>query len=129
MPLPWVRLDSNIHAHDKVLALLSDPSPKRWQALGVYVLALGWSGGHGTDGVVREYALKAVHGTPQVARLLVKHQLWDEITGGWSIRNFADRQQLSHDVYTARKAQKAGSRKGNCVRHHGPECGCWQDGQ
>lgn len=126
MALPWVRLDSNIHAHDKVLALLSDPSPKKWQAIAVYTFALGWSGGHGTDGWVPQYALGTVHGTPGIARLLVKYQLWDEGISGWTIRNYADRQQLSDETYTVRKTKQISGAKGNCVRWHGPDCGCWK---
>ncbi len=47
MGLPWVRLDSNIASHDKILHLLSDPSPKRWQAAASYMFAMAWSGGQG----------------------------------------------------------------------------------
>src|SRR5437868_7186513 len=61
MSLPWVRLDSNIASHDKILALLSDPSPKRWQAAASYMFALGWSGDHGTDGRIPQAALPFVH--------------------------------------------------------------------
>ena len=126
MALPWVRLDSNIHSHDKILALLSDPSPKKWQATAVYMMALGWSGGHGTDGKVPKSALAMVHGTPAAARLLVKYKLWEEHLTGWTIVNFADRQQLSDETYTIRKAQSLGGKQGACVRHHGPDCGCWK---
>jgi hypothetical protein len=128
MGLPWVRLDSNFHSHDKVLALLDEPSPKKWQAIALYTFGLGWSGCHGTDGVIPNYALKTIHGTPQVARFLVKYGLWDETTGGWSIRNYGDRQQLSDETYTVRKSQQLGGAKGNCVRWHGPDCGCWRSG-
>lgn len=127
MSLPWVRLDANIHAHDKILALLSDPSSKKWQATTVYMMALGWSGGHGTDGHIPNYALGAIHGTPFIARLLVKYGLWTEHLTGWNIVNFADRQQLSNEVYTVRKSQHLGGVKGNCIRYHGTDCGCWKD--
>ena len=126
MALPWVRLDSNIHSHDKILALLSDPSPKKWQAIGLYVFALGWSGGQETDGRIPNHALGVLHGSPVAARLLVKYDLWTEQTTGWNIVNFADRQQLSDETYTIRKAQHLGGVKGNCIRHHGPDCGCWR---
>ena len=126
MALPWVRLDSNIHAHDKILALLADRSDKKWQANAVYMFALGWSGGHETDGFIPEYALGMIHGTPHVARLLVKYGLWDESLAGWTIRNFGERQQLSDETYTIRKAQHVGGKKGACVRHHGADCGCWK---
>lgn len=127
MGLPWVRLDSNIGQHDKVLALLSDPSPKKWQAFTSYVAGLGWSGGQGTDGRIPVSALPFIHGTTATARLLVKHGLWDELSvTGYAIHNFGERQQ-SNAVSEALQASKsAGGRKGNCIRHHGKECGCWK---
>lgn len=126
MALPWVRLDSNIHAHDKILALLSDESRSKWQAVALYVFALGWSGGQETDGLIPKSALGMLHGTPACARLLVKYRLWEEKLTGWEIVNFAERQQLSDETYTIRKAQHIGGLKGNCIRHHGPSCGCWR---
>lgn len=124
MSLPWFRMDSNVASHDKILALLSDPSPKRWQAFASWVCASGWSVGHATDGRIPTVALPFVHGTPATARLLVKYRLWDEAATGWQIVNFAERQQL--DVVTAGKnaARRAASEKANCTRHHPP--GCWQ---
>lgn len=127
MALPWVRLDSNIHAHDKILSLLSDPSRQKWQAFGLYVFALGWSGGQETDGRIPKSALPMLHGSPATARLLVKYGLWTEHLTGWEIVNFAERQQLSDETYTIRKAQEIGGKKGNCVRWHGPNCGCWRN--
>ena len=129
MALPWVRLDSNFHAHDKILTLLDDPSAKKWQAIALYSFALGWSGGHETDGRIPKSALGVLHGTPNVARLLVKYGLWDETATGWEIRNYAVRQQLSDETYTIRKSQSIGAAKGNCVRWHGPDCGCWKRSQ
>lgn len=126
MSLPWVRLDANIASHDKVVNLLSDPSPKRWQAAFSYACALGWSGGQGTDGRIVAAALPMVHGTATTARLLVKYSLWDEAAGGYQIRNFEQRQELAIVAESKRAAQRAGAIKGNCIRHHGPECGCWR---
>lgn len=127
MALPWVRMDTNLPSHDKILALLSDPSTKKWQAAACYHFGIEWSGGHGTDGRVPEYALTAIHATPFVARLLVKYGLWDEGIGGWLIRNFADRQQTRATGEEVRKAQHLGALKGNCIRHHGDDCGCWRE--
>jgi hypothetical protein len=127
MALPWVRLDSHIGSHDKVLALSSDPSAKRYQALFSYVCALGWSADHGTDGRIPAAALPFVHGNTSTARLLVKYQLWEEKTGAWEIRNFADRQMLSTVVAGARASKRSAAEKGNCKRWH--EATCWEDGR
>lgn len=126
MGLPWVRLDSNIASHDKVLYLLADPSKAKWQALASYMCSLGWSGANGTDGFIPLIALPFVHGTAGTARLLVKYHLWDEARVGWNIHNWAERQQSSAAAQSVHEAKQRASKKGNCVKHHGAECGCWE---
>lgn len=127
MGLAWVRLDSNVGTHDKILSLIADPNPKRWQALSSYFIALGWSGGHGTDGLIPRSSLLFVHGTPQTARLLVTYDLWSEVgVTGWQINNYAERQQLSMVSEAKKAAQSLGGRKARCRQNHGPACGCWE---
>ena len=125
MGLPWVRLDANIATHDKVLALLSDPSTKKWQAFSSYVCGLAWSGGQGTDGFVPRTALPMIHGTSATARLLEKYGLWDEGRVGWNIRNWDKRQASSAVAALARSSKQRAAAKGNCVKYHGADCGCW----
>lgn len=127
MTLPWVRLDSHIASHDKILALLSDPSPKRWQAAFSYACALGWSGDQGTDGQVPPIALPFVHGNAATARLLVKYRLWEEATNGWTIVNFLARQEMAAVTAGKRESRRVASEKANCSRWHGPNC--WQNGR
>ena len=127
MSLPWVRLDSHIASHDKILNLLADPSPKRWQAAFSYVCALGWSGDQGTDGRIPVVALPFVHGTTTTARLLVKYRLWEEGVGCWQIHNYAARQELAVVSAGKREMKRMAAEKGNCSRWHGPNC--WQDGR
>lgn len=126
MPLPWVRLDSHIGSHDKILNLLADPSPKRWQAAFSYVCALGWAGDQGTDGHIPTVALAFVHGTTTTARLLVKYRLWEEALTGWTIVNFLERQELAAVTAGKREASRVAGQKANCVRWHGPAC--WKPG-
>lgn len=126
MALPWARLDVNIGSHDKILTLVADPSPKRWQAYASYVTAIGWSVGHGTDGRIPLAALPFVHGNAATARLLVKHGLWVEATAAWQIHNFAEYQVLNDLAEATREGQKKGAAKGNCKRWHGPDCRCWE---
>lgn len=128
MGLPWVRLDSNIGSHDKILALLSDSSSKRWQAAFSYTAALGWSGGHATDGMIPSAALPFVHGTKETARLLVIYHLWVESVQGWQIVNYTERQESSEVSDAIRAAQSLGGKKAQCRKNHGPDCGCWTKG-
>jgi hypothetical protein len=122
MALPWVRLDSHIASHDKILALTSDPSPKRFQAAFSYVCALGWSGDQGTDGRIPRVALPFVHGNTATARLLVTYRLWKETQNGWEIVNYAERQELSVITAGKREARRISAEKANCSRWHGPKC-------
>ena len=133
MALPWFRLDSHIASHDKILSLLADPSPKRWQASFSYVCAIGYAVDHGTDGAIPKIALSFVHGTPTTARLLVVYRLWEETLTGWQIRNFAERQQLQIVTEAKKEFYKERASKGNCTRWHGDKCwkqgkGCSHDG-
>lgn len=126
MGLPWVRLDANISTHDKILNLLSDPSPKRWQAGLSYVFSFAWSGGHGTDGRIPKASLPFVHGSGATADLLVRHRLWTPVTGAWEIPNYMERQELEVISAGKRAARTTAARKANCERWHGKQCGCWR---
>lgn len=127
MALSWARLDVNVGSHDKILDLLADPSPKRWQAAFSYVTSVTWSVGAGTNGRISRAALPFVHGTAATARLLVKHDLWVEHPAAWEIKNFAKYQLLDEHVDATTAGKKLGGAKGNCVRWHGEECGCWRE--
>jgi hypothetical protein len=124
--LPWVRLDSQIASHDKVLKLLADPSPKRWQAAFSYVAALGYAGAHATDGAISRVALGFVHGTTATARLLVTYRLWTEDSDGlgWHIVNYAERQELALVSAGKREMRRLAGEKANCTRWNHPK-NCW----
>lgn len=124
MALPWVRLDSNIAMHDKILGLIGDPNGYR--AAFSYVCSLGYAGGHETDGLIQFNALNYIHGNKRTAQLLVTHHLWTPDREGWQIVNYEKRQQLSATSRHIRNVRRAAATKGNCVRWHGDECGCWE---
>lgn len=128
MGLPWCRFDTNMPTHDKVLLLLSDPSPKKWQAATSYMFSIMWSSGHGTDGRIPQAALGVIQGTATTAKLLVKYGLWIERTAAWEIKNFDQRQELDVIAEMKASARTASGRKAACIRHHGPDCGCWKQG-
>jgi hypothetical protein len=126
MPLPWVRLDANIGTHDKILELLGERDGAK--AFVLYICALGYAGGHGTDGQIPKYALVVNHGSEKLARLLVNHRLWEyNGNGSYQIRNWDTRQQMQSTTDEIREKQSRGARKGNCERWHGKGCGCWQN--
>lgn len=126
MGLPWVRLDSNIASHDKILALVAAHGQRGRAAGFVYCCSLGYSGGNGTDGFIPFTALPFVHATKKDAELLVSVGLWEPHPSGWTIRNYSDRQQMQSVSTAIRAAQSLGAQKANCVRWHGVDCKCWE---
>lgn len=124
MGLPWVRLDSNINQNAKVVELIGQP--QGWRAFSVYVFGLGWSGGQGKDGFIPKIMLGSLHGQERHARMLVDVGLWEYTEGGWVIKNWQQYQELSLITDTKRRAQQRAARRTNCLRYHGPQCGCWE---
>jgi hypothetical protein len=127
--LPWVRLDSNLATHDKILALLSDrtaPRGDRYQAAWSYTCSMGYAGGHGTDGLLPFDALPFIHGTRKTAELLVRHHLWAPDPLGWRLPTWDTRQQSEAVSRATKNAQRAGALKANCHRWHGADCKCWE---
>lgn len=125
--LPWARLDSNIATDAKVAALLHGLMGHK--AFTLYICSLAWSVGHGTDGRIPKHMLAANYGTPQLAKILVDRRLWeyDPAGGGdYLIHNFALRQQASSTTETIQNSKREGALKGNCIRWHGLDCGCWK---
>ena len=122
--LPWVRLDTTFYENPKILALLADRDG--WRAAVVYVSALAYAGGHGTDGLIAPYALSRVHGRRSDADRLVRHGLFKPDGDGWRIHDYESMQQTSETTAHIRADRQRASAKGNCIRHHGPDCGCWR---
>ena len=125
MALPWVRLDANIGTHDKILDLLAERDGSK--AFVLYICALGWAGGQGTDGRIKASALPHIHGTRRLAKMLVDQGLWkyNGSADSWAIHNWSERQELA--VIT--DARHLAAKKANCVRWHRKDCGCWKDSE
>ena len=124
MSLPWVRLDSNIASHDKIVTLLGQKDGQK--AFVLYICGLGYAGGHATDGAIPRASLPFIHGTERLAVMLVDHRLWEHAEGGWKIRNWDQRQELAIVAEMKRAGRKAAGAKGACRKWHGPQCDCWK---
>jgi hypothetical protein len=124
--LPWVRLDTNCFSHDKTLWLIEQRGGDR--AFNLYIFGLAYAGGHGTDGFIPRHVLGHIHGTEKAAQLLVEARFWEYAEGGWQIRNWDQRQELSTITEAKRDRQRRAADRTNCQRWHGPDCRCWQDG-
>jgi len=125
MSLPWVRLDTGFGDNPKVLDLIDDG---KYRAVMAYLLGLCYCGKHELDGYIPKVALKhALHATAADASALVDARLWVEADGGWTVNGWADFQISSEEAQRRRQNAQTKSRKGNCVKYHGPDCGCWKE--
>jgi hypothetical protein len=122
---PWARLDANICHHDKIVYLKTQRGG--WRAISAYIFSIGWSVGQGTDGFIPTHMAPALDADKTTIALLLSARLWEEGVGGWQIHNFAERQELEIIRESKRAMQQARASKGNCVRWHGPNCGCWRN--
>lgn len=119
MGLPWIRLDTSLADHPKVLELVDSG---QYRAAFAGVMAMTYSGKHGTDGFIPKGALPFIHARKADADKLVEVGMWDVAAGGWEIHGW-DEYQLSDEESKARKQR---AKKGGCIKNHGIDCGCWR---
>lgn len=105
MGLPWIRLDTTLADHPKVLELVDD---KAFQAAFAHMMAMTYCGKHGTDGFIPRTALAFIHARKADADRLVKVGLWLVVQGGWAIHGWDEYQVSDEEAKRRReKAQKA----------------------
>ena len=124
--LPWIRFDTTLPDHPKILTLLDRKDGHR--SAFVFCCALAYAGRHGTDGYIPTAALTRINGRKADAANLVAVGLFDPDgdDGGWHVHDYAEYQQTSEITDEVREKRRKASRKGNCVRHHGENCQCWK---
>lgn len=126
--LPWIRFDTTLPDHPKMLEVLGLKDGHR--SAFVYCCALAYAGRHGTDGFIPSAALNRINGRRQDALNLVAVGLFDpDPNSGWHIHGYDEYQQTSETTDKVRDQKRRASLKGNCVRHHGEQCGCWETSQ
>lgn len=129
MSLPWVRLDTALPDHPKMLALVDGYKDGRASAF-VFVCSMAYAGRHGTDGYIPRAALPRIGGRNVDADRLVEVGLWHKDgANGWVIHGWAEYQPSTDETQERKRRIQESSRKANCVRWHGPDCGCWKDSE
>ena len=96
MPLPWVRLDTSMPDHPKVIDLC-DRGDAGMAAAFVWVCSITYSGKHGTDGHIPRGVLSRLNGKAKHAALLVEARLWDVAEKGWRIHGWEEYQRMAID--------------------------------
>jgi hypothetical protein len=104
MSLPWIRLDTALPDHPKILALVDGHKEGRATAF-VHICAMAYAGRHGTDGFLPREALPRINGRQADADRLVEVGLWHKEDGGWSINGW-DEYQAS-DESTKQRSERA----------------------
>lgn len=105
MPLPWVRLDTSMPDHPKIIDLI-DAHREGMAAAFVWVCSLAYAGKHGTDGFITRSALARINGKAIHARLLVERRLWiEQGAAGWCINGWEEFQMMTDE--TAVRSAKA----------------------
>jgi hypothetical protein len=123
MALPWVRLDTGLPDHPKILALIDAKKPRAALA---YVFGLAYCGRHETDGFIPRAALPFLHATTSDAHALVEARLWQHAEGGYEVNDWAEYQPTSEASRLRLEGLKQAAKKGGCHKNHGPECECWK---
>jgi len=106
MPLPWVRLDTAMPDHPKILDLIEHRDGRA--AAFVWVCSLAYAGKHGTDGFIPKGALARCNGQSKHALLLVAAGLWKDEGVGWTIPGWEEYQESNAETQArSDKARRA----------------------
>lgn len=101
MPLPWVRLDTAMPDHPKIIDLVDGHGEAGMAAAFVWVCSLTYAGKHGTDGFIPRGALARLNGKSKHADLLVRVGLWHDQAGvGWQINGWTEFQMSTEETQT-----------------------------
>jgi hypothetical protein len=104
MGLPWIRLDTDMPDHPKILGLLTE---KNGRAIAfVWLCAMAYAGKHETDGFVPREAVSRINGTTTDMATLVRHGLLTECAGGWDIHGWNEYQVSSDESRERRERAK-----------------------
>lgn len=100
--LQWIRLDTTFFENNKVTDLVD---ANQHRVVVAHLSAMCHAGKTGTDGYIRENALRRFAATKKDAYLLVDAGLWIPQPGGWSINDW-DEYQVA-DAAAKRRSDKA----------------------
>lgn len=108
MAMPWVRLDTGLPDHPKMLSLVGG---KRHRAALTYVYGLAYCGRHELDGFIPESALPFIHGTKSDAQALCEVGLWHARPGGWEINDWHEYQPTGIDSAARKERARMAAQK------------------
>lgn len=95
MALPWIRLDTSIFDHPKVLGLMED---RAHRAIVAHIAGMTYTGKHELDGFIPKVALRTFGATSGDATKLVEAGLWRPAPGGWEVNGWQEYQFTSEEA-------------------------------
>lgn len=108
MSTMWVRLDTGLPDHPKMLALIEG---RKHKAALAYVLGLAYSGRHGLDGYIPNGALIYIHANKTDAQALCEVGLWHAREGGYEINDWAEYQISNEETQQRKERARAAAMK------------------
>jgi hypothetical protein len=121
--MEWVKLYTTFHDHRKTVELDAN-------AIALWTVCLSWSGAQETDGLIpRRIAMRFLGGElgEEAAARLVRVGLWEEVEGGYRMRNWDERQtsatrrEARREEWRDRKARQRAARA--AIPEHGHAAG------
>ncbi|WP_151487017.1 hypothetical protein [Microbacterium maritypicum] len=109
-------MDTDTHENPKILDFIEEHGQRALAAIAVWKFAIGYAGGHGTDGEITRAALKQVHGTPAHARLLVEAGFFELTEKGWQIAGYETHQPSRAMTDQLREQLSEAGKKGAAAR-------------
>jgi hypothetical protein len=103
MTLQWVRLETSLPDHPKVLALID---AKKHKAVMAYCLGLAYCGRHELDGYIPKSALRFIHASKSDAEALCMVGLWTPTPTGYEINGWGEFQPTSEERAKAKARAK-----------------------
>jgi hypothetical protein len=129
--MAWFKVDDRLHSSRKILSI---PRSVRLSAVGLWTLAGSWSAHEELDGLVPDYMVTELGGTPRLVSALITAGLWVEVAEGSKFNKWQEYQPVRVDLELARaketerkrqyraRGTTAGVPAGQTEGHH-PESG------
>jgi hypothetical protein len=117
--MAWFKVDDRLHSSRKILSI---PRSVRLSSVGLWTLAGSWSAHEELDGLVPDYMVTELGGTPRLVAALVTAGLWIEVREGSQFNKWQEYQPTRADLDAVRAAsaeRKREYRKSRTVQGQG----------
>jgi hypothetical protein len=97
--MTWFKVDDRLHSSRKILSI---PRSVRLSSVGLWTLAGSWSAHEELDGLVPDYMVTELGGTPRLVAALVTAGLWIEVVDGSQFNKWQEYQPTRAELELAR---------------------------